>query len=241
MEIGTYYAQFSQSTLLSSLGVTGTASTGLDSSSTTSLFGPAATLSLGGSSKSSTGGYSQLASVVPQIDLAGIYAARTAAAQPQVSPAARKQELAALERVAWLVEQRQYSAAREAANEIVQKNPSSGAAVHALGVVEMKERNYDKAEQLFLRSDYLAPGAGFDEDAEVARHLQKSDDEVVATAERLVGAPDTRRTGLQLLVGLTERNPVQTGRAIAAGRRVVARRRRGQRSGPVPRGDHDRG
>src|SRR5690606_38601832 len=89
-------------------------------------------------------------------------------------------------------------------------NPNSGRSVHALGVVELEERNYAQAEKLFLRAAYLAPDNGFDEDAEVARYLQQDDETVFAAARRLGSNSATLQTGTQLLVALTHRNPLHT-------------------------------
>jgi tetratricopeptide (TPR) repeat protein len=194
-----------------------TAGLGLDagytaagSQSTTSSFGPATLLSLDSSSaQQSQWGYADLGTTL-QFDLNAVYEARIAAAVPQVSPAVTQREDSILAQVDSLLEAGSLDDARGLLESFLKDNPNSGRSVHALGVVELEERNYAQAEKLFLRAAYLAPDHGFDEDAEGARHLQQDDESVFAAARRLVSNSDTLQTGTQLLVALTHRNPLHT-------------------------------
>jgi len=208
MNVGTDYSTFAQM-LTAGLGLDA-GYTAAGSQSTTSSFGPATLLSLDSSSaQQSQWGYADLGTTL-QFDLNAVYEARIAAAVPQVSPAVTQREDSILAQVDSLLEAGSLDDARGLLESFFQLNPNSGRSVHALGVVELEERNYAQAEKLFLRAAYLAPDNGFDEDAEVARYLQQDDESVFAAARRLVSNSDTLQTGTQLLVALTHRNPLHT-------------------------------
>jgi tetratricopeptide (TPR) repeat protein len=209
MNVGTDYSTVAQM-LTAGLGLEAgyTAATG--SQSTASSFGPATLLSLGSTGvQQSQWGYTNLGTTF-QFDLNAVYQARIAATVPQVSPAVAQREDSMLAQVESFLEAGALDEARGLLESFLKDSPNSGRSVHALGVVELEERNYAQSEKLFRRAAYLAPDNGFDEDAEVARYLQQDDESVFAAARRLVSNSDTLQTGTQLLVALTHRNPLHT-------------------------------
>jgi tetratricopeptide (TPR) repeat protein len=213
MQVDTNYAQLAA---LSVLAGTSSAPTAGTSSSSSSLFGPAALLSLGGGATTADGeDYSYLGvsrstvSALPQFNLSAVLAAKAAGADPlSASPKLRSEQAATLKQVADLVDQERYDEARELIDELRRKDPASGPATQALGVIELRQHHYEKAERLFRQAQQLAPDRGYDQYADIARILQKDDAEVFATARRMVAASDTYSEGLRLLYGLTERNPL---------------------------------
>ena len=209
MQVGTDYTQSGLiSSLLGSIATSTTSST----SGTSSLFGPATTLSLGSRSTTSTsGGYSHLGASVAQFDATSILTAQyTATTTTQMSAKALSEQSDGLQSVSGLLDVGRYAEARALAEQLHEKYPTSGPVTHALGVIELTQQNYAEAERYFRQAHYLAPDRGYNSDADVAHQLQNDDDEVFSTARRMVAGSDTRDEGLQLLVGLTQRNPVHT-------------------------------
>ncbi|MFH1746728.1 MAG: tetratricopeptide repeat protein [Planctomycetota bacterium] len=178
------------------------------------MFGPASTLSLGSSGSSRTGTYSNLAvNALPQYDLASVLAAagETAAPAPRQMQA---QEQAALQIAAGLIDYGYYDEANAVLDDLLEKYPTSARGVHARGVIELQQRDYKAAERHFNQAHYLDSTLGYDEDAQVAHHLQGSDEEAMLVAQRLVNDPNSRQTGVQLLVGLSQRSPLNTDARI---------------------------
>ncbi len=170
-------------------------------------FGPATVLALG-SSGDSFGGYSALAPV----DLSAAYQARLG--QPTAALPLSGAAEATLAQVAQLLEDGALDEARAVAAELRAAYPQSGQIVHALGAIELQERNYSAAQQLFEQSHYLAPDQGYDEDAQVARWLQEDDATALHAARRMLADDETAQTARQLLVGLTHRSPLLTAARV---------------------------
>jgi tetratricopeptide (TPR) repeat protein len=185
--------------------------------STASMFGPATLLSLGQSTTTDETSetdfdYTQLASLALQA---------RAPTTPQIPASQQKAEQAAIKRANGLRLQGDYDDARTLLNELLAKNPSNGVAVHGLGAIELDQGNYEKAEQLFGKADYLSPGKGFDRDAQNARILQQDDDTVLEQARRLTKQDDTRGDGIRLLINLTRRSPSNTEARMLLARNLI--------------------
>lgn len=189
-------AAYSAGNWISSWSTTSSTSSTTTSSSTSSVFGP---------------------DTLAQFDLEGVLAAQTAYDQPIVPTRVRQETAAGLQYVSALLDVGRYDDARALTESLLEKNPTSAEATHALGVIALRQRDYSTAEQYFRKASFLDSEGGYDVDADVARDLQKSDDEVYALAQRLVKADDTQSRGMSLLSGLVQRNPLQTDARILLG------------------------
>ena len=190
---------FSQILLLnqSLLGGGGGEATG--SFDPSSSFGPASILSIGSSSPAIDETYSQLANILT---------ARYSASIPQqTAPRLSDREIQSLEEAFVLIEEGDLDAAEESLERILSSNRSNGAAVHALGLIGLERNEFEKAERLFRRADFLAPGRGYGVDAENAQVLTEDDETVLQRASRLADDPDTRARGTELLLRLIDRSP----------------------------------
>jgi tetratricopeptide (TPR) repeat protein len=216
MQIGTEYGQLA----LSLLSGATTSAASSSSATSSSLFGPATLLSLGSNSTASSGTYSQLgqssaAAAFTQLDFSAVLSAKySPTSAPSMSPALAQEESATLKNVSDLVNAGSFDEARGLINDLLKQDPTSGPGTYALGIIELDQKNYAKAERLFRQADYLAPDRGYGDEVEVARLLQKDDGEVMAAAKRLVASPDTRSRGINLLYGLAQRDPTNTDARI---------------------------
>ncbi|MHC4698003.1 MAG: tetratricopeptide repeat protein [Planctomycetota bacterium] len=72
----------------------------------------------------------------------------------------------------------------------------------------LAEKHYVEAERFYARASALAPdNAKLKDDVTIARVLQKDDREVLAHARRGLDSPTQRKTGMRLLLRLTDRSP----------------------------------
>jgi tetratricopeptide (TPR) repeat protein len=188
----------------------------------TSLFGPDTLVSIGGGIPAFTGftDYTNLGtSGVWQFDLAGVLNTQSAAAVPTMAVSEKQQEAenAAIKQAFDLIDQGQYTSARQLMNDLLSENKTNAAALQALGYVEQGEKNYAKAERLFLQANAFAPDVGYDQDAANARLLQKNDATVYNQASAMVKTSTRRADGLRLLIALTERSPDFTAAHLTLG------------------------
>lgn len=222
MQIGTNYLQLNaMKALVGSIGTSAsTPSALLDLTAqiatqiaTGSLFGPDAMLSLGDSSSLDTG-YSRLiagTTGTSLIDLgSALDASRSQAAVAQGASQLTKSQSETLKQAQAYIDGGAYDKARVMVQDVLEENSQNGPAVHAMGVIELKQHRYKEAEQLFRRADQLAPDRGFGTDAENARILQKDDAAVLGQARRLLASDDTQEDGIRLLVNLTDRSPTNS-------------------------------
>ena len=184
------------------------------SSQTGSLFGPAATFSFSGTSSFFDGTYSQLAS------LALMTPANTAAMPSQQLTEA---EAKALDDAFTLIENGLFNEAESALNSILQKNKTNAVAIHATGIIKQARGNYEEAETLFRRANFLAPGRGYGEDADNARLLGEDDETVVEEAAKLIDNPSTREQAISLLLHVVERSPGRADAKIELGEGLIAK------------------
>jgi tetratricopeptide (TPR) repeat protein len=174
------------------------ASTGVSTSAVG--FGPAALLSLGESTSGSSTGfdYASLANLGLQLQ---------SPVTVQVSAKQLEAEQKVIEQATALRISERFDEARALLEDLLEKNPTNGVAVHALGALELDLGNYEKAEGYFRKADYYAPDNGFDTDASNAKTLQEDDEHVLEQARRLTASSETRDQGVRLLVALTNRSP----------------------------------
>jgi tetratricopeptide (TPR) repeat protein len=202
------------------LGVVGTSgNSGTPSASgTTGLFGPASLVSFSQTSSSSSSAF--LGSVyqpgsagVWQFDLAGVL-------NPQGTLGAIPKQQVSEEQAAYETEQvslalshtemGEFDEAREILNAVLVGNATNDVAVHALGFTEQAAGNYEQAEQYYRKAHVLDSTVGYEQDANNARTLMKSDDEVVERARAYLKTPEYREEGIRLLMAVTERNDAHT-------------------------------
>lgn len=218
MDISTDYASLIQQMV--SLTATTTSST--SSSSTSSDFGPATMVTFGtGLSVVGFRDYSNLGtSGVWQFDLAAVLSAgQPSTGLPQVTVSEERQQLEddAVELAFEYINGGQYDDARETMEILLKENPTNSKAVYTLGYTELAARNYDEAEQLFLKAHAMDPTAGYDNDAQNARILRGSDSEVFQRATAMLRSPQHRDEGIRLLIALTERSPDDTAAHLTLG------------------------
>ena len=185
---------------LSTATYSSSAPTTLTATTTSADFGPAAIVSLGQSS-SATGAFGSYSF------LAGVAAGLQTQPSVQLTAEQLEAEQETIKRAAALRLSGQYDAARELAEDVLDRNPTSALAVHALGAIELDLGHYEKAEKYFNRAHYLNPDYGFDSDAANARTLQRDDEYVLEQARLLVARGETREAGVRLLYSLTRRSP----------------------------------
>ncbi|MEE8386338.1 MAG: tetratricopeptide repeat protein, partial [Dehalococcoidia bacterium] len=197
-----------------------------DPASGTSSFGPAGILLLGGSGSSDDDTYSQLAAqgFMAQLALAGIAMGQANANLTPQSQQMTAQEKKALEEAFKLIEDGALGEARDALDDILKKNRNNGAAVHALGLIELTEGNHEEAEKLYRRADFLAPNRGYGEDADDARILSRDDDFVFEQASQLVLRGTTLDRGIGLLLRLADRRPQDAETKILLAESLLAKK-----------------
>ncbi len=193
--------------LLTESGTTGSTQSG-------SSFGPAATFSLSGDTSSFDETYSQLAS------LALLTPANTAAAPSQQMSEAEEK---ALDEAFTMIEDGLFDEAEIALKSILQKNKSNAFAIHATGIIEQARGDYEEAEKLFRRADFLASGRGYGDDADNARLLSEDDDTVIEEAAALIDNPSTRERGINVLLHVAERSPNRADAKIELGEGLIAK------------------
>ncbi len=201
---------------------TGSAAYGTGSSS----FGPAGILLLGGSGSSNDDTYSQLASqgFLAQLALSGMTMGQANANLSRPSQQLTEQERKALEVAFKFIEDGSLGKARGVLDDIVQKNRNNGAAVHALGLIELTEGNHQEAEKLYRRADFLAPDRGYGDDADDARILSRDDDFVFEQASQLVRHGTTLGRGISLLLRLADRRPQDAETKILLAESLLAKK-----------------
>lgn len=179
----------------------------------TSIFGPSSLLSFGDDPF-----IADMTSLVS--------AAYSTLASSRVAPVkTSKAEVAALNDAFDQMEAGQYDEARESLNGILSDNPRSGQAVQALGLIALAENDTEQAEKLFRRADFLAPNRGYATDAENARVLRQSDDEVLERARLLVSDSEQRGKGVELLMRLVDRSPGNAEAKLLLGEGLIATKR----------------
>ncbi len=162
-------------------------------------FGPAALFSFGQAAGSSASfGYTQLAGLAGQLN---------PAVTQQTSARQAKAEQNTIKQATALRITQRYEEARGLLEDLLDKNPTNGIAIHGLGALELDLGHYQKAEDLFRKADYFAPGYGFDRDAANALILQRDDEYVLERARLMTARPETRADGVRMLIALTRRSP----------------------------------
>lgn len=177
-----------------------------------SVFGPAALLSLG---TVDTGPMSGLYNAVGQALGAGV-----SAAQNNLSRGDRR----ALSDAQKLIEQRLYGEARMLLTPLVSRNKANPEVLAALGSVELAQREYGKAEALLSRAVALAPGQGYESQLDRARLLQKDDETVFRRVRVMLGSPDGRQEGADVLAALVRRSPQRNDWRLLLARTYVEQR-----------------
>ncbi len=185
---------------------------------TPSLFGDAATISIGGLPVAGFKDYTNLgASGAWQFNLAGVLNTQASALTPRsLSPEQEAAEAEAVKQAFDLINVKEYLGARNLMTQLLKDNPTNAAAIHALGYAWMAERDYEQAEQLFLKAHAIDPTAGYNLDADYARLLRK-DDAIVLTRARALVESGQRSEGIRLLLTLTERSPGYTPARVLLG------------------------
>jgi tetratricopeptide (TPR) repeat protein len=178
------------------IGAAGGTASSSSSSSAGGLFGPSSILSLSSSAQSDP--------AVP--DLTSLVSSALAFQQPQAH--GFDQEQADQFKQALALESGGDSAgAQTILDQLHQQDPLNGTVIHAMGTVAFDGNDYAKAAKLFQQSDFLAPGRGYDSDAQNAKLLQQDDGKVLSAAKRMLAGSDTADQGQRLLVALTARSP----------------------------------
>ncbi len=211
--------------VLTAMTASTTRAAGTTSQTDESLFGPPAQVSLNENTPSFTGfrDYTQLgASGLWQFDLASVLTP-AAAGIPETprSPEEQKADEAAIKQAFDYIDQGQPDAARTLMNDLLSENPTSSAAVQALGYADLADGKYAEAEQLFLKAHALDPTTGYDNDARNARILQGDDDAVLARARSMVAAPAQRAEGIRVLITLTQRSPDNAAAHVLLGESLL--------------------
>ncbi len=157
-------------------------------------------------------------SATPQFDLSAVYGAQlTGIPEMYRSEEQQEAETEAIKQAFTYIDEHNPAAARKLMEALLDENPTNSAAVHALGYAELADRDYEKAEQMFLRAHAMNPTAGYDNDARNARTLQLDDESVFRIANAMSRAPGQRGEAIRLLIELTERSPEHVGAHIALG------------------------
>lgn len=173
-------------------------------------FGPATQVSLSTVGVSFTGFQDYTSALTKgqwQFNLSGVLNVSTSGVPEQaVSEEQAKAEAEAVEYAFELMNAGNTAGARDLIGQVLDENKTNAAAVHTLGYAELTDRNYEAAEQMFLKAHALNPTVGYDRDARNARILQGSDQEVLERAQAFVRTPTEREEGVRILIELTKRN-----------------------------------
>ncbi|MEW6249513.1 MAG: tetratricopeptide repeat protein [Planctomycetota bacterium] len=225
MLIGTNYSLSASLALPAASPAPGATSGGAGGLGVVPAFGPAAQVSLGERVPSFTGftDYTSLGgSGLWQFDLAAVLNPQASAVPRNArSPEEQKADAAAVKQALALVEEGQVDEARKLMQDLLAQDRTNAAALYVLASADLEEHKYATAEQLYLKAHALDPTAGYDNDARSARILQQDDGTVLARARALLTSPAQRRTGIQLLMVLTERTPDDTAAHLLLGEALL--------------------
>ena len=180
---------------------------GLTTSTGANSFGPSSLLSFSDdtSNDNTTVDY---ASEILGVSMGATSAtSSTASAAQLVSQEQQKEEIEIIKQATALRLNDYFDEARDVLTGLLDKNPTNAAAIHGLGAVELDQGNYEAAEKYFRQAHYFNSTAGYDSDADNARTLMGSDDEVLEQAERMLKLEDSADAAQRLLVSLTQRSP----------------------------------
>lgn len=165
----------------------------------------------------------QLTQGLWQFNLSGVLQPTRTGVEPMaVSEKQQKAEAAAVSAAFDLMNAGRLDEARQSMNDLLKKNPTNAAAIHALGYVEMTAGNYDKAQQLFRKANAFDPTVGYDKDAENARILGGDDASALTRAVQMTHSADQRDDGIRILIELTKRNNGSAAANIALGDAMIA-------------------
>ena len=164
--------------------------------------GSGAAYTLGGSTTDFTSGiYSNLGNLLgvtqPNIQVGGAAAEKRA-----------EERQATINQSAALIDAGNTAAGRRIAEEMLDERGDDITAIRLVGLSYLAEQDYVQAERFFSRAAGLRPGdSELRADAEAARILQRSDDEVLAEGRKRLDNAGQRVNGIRLLLRLTDRSP----------------------------------
>ncbi len=143
--------------------------------------------------------------------LAGVYdaAARRAgqkAAAAQDGLARKRQRL--IHEAVRQINRGNFAAARAIAGRLLRRNSNDVGALRLAGQAYLREQKYDLAQRYFSRAASLAPRSeAVQRDLRDAKLLAKSDDAVLAVAEKKLNKAATRSEAMRILGHLARRSP----------------------------------
>lgn len=161
-----------------------------------SIFGPSTVSNLNTSGTSTTW----------QFDLSTAYGTSGEVPKQQVSADQQKAQAKTINTALEYINAGETDAARQLLDRVLDENKTHAGAVYGLAQADMKDGNYENAEQLFRKAHILNSTAGYDRYADTARILQLDDEAVYAQATAMTRAPSHLDQGVELLVNLTERS-----------------------------------
>ncbi len=165
-------------------------------------FGAQPAFVLGGSTTNFASGiYSNLGGALgitqPNVQAGGVAAERRA-----------EERRSTINQAAALIDAGNTAAGRRVAERMLDERGDDVTAIRLVGLSYLAEQDYVQAERFFARAAGLRPGdAELRADADTARILQQSDDEVLEQGRRRLDNPGQRVEGIRMLLRLSDRSP----------------------------------